>query len=73
MCGELASDSHFTRLLLGLGIDEFSVAPAFIPKIKKVIRSTHLGEARKLTDEIMNAPDFSAAQERLNKIKLSLA
>jgi phosphotransferase system enzyme I (PtsI) len=73
MCGEMASDSHFTRLLLGLGIDEFSVAPAFIPKIKKVIRSTHLGEARKLTDEIMNAPDFSAAQERLNKIKLSLA
>ena len=73
MCGEMASDTHFTRLLLGLGLDEFSVAPAFIPRIKKIIRSTNLAEARKLTAEIMSAPDFNAAQERLNRIKLSLA
>jgi len=72
MCGEMASDTHFTQLLLGLGLDEFSVVPSFVPKLKKIIRSTNLSEAKQMVTEIMTAPNFNVAQERLNKIKLSL-
>jgi len=40
VCGEAASDPVAARLLVGLGVDELSLAPALIPKIKDTIRST---------------------------------
>jgi phosphoenolpyruvate-protein phosphotransferase (PTS system enzyme I) len=38
MCGEMAGDPQFVPLLLGMGLDEFSVSVSVIPEIKKVIR-----------------------------------
>jgi len=40
VCGESASDPDAARLLMGLGVDELSLTPARIPKIKAAIRST---------------------------------
>jgi len=37
-----------TLLLLGLGLDEFSVIPYILPEIKKIIRSVTLREAQKI-------------------------
>ena len=53
LCGEMAADPVFTLLLLGMGLDEFSMNPAAIPEIKQVIRSTTLKEARELVEEVM--------------------
>ncbi len=39
VCGEAASDPAAARLLVGLGVDELSLAPALIPKIKETIRT----------------------------------
>lgn len=39
MCGEMAADPLCTLLLLGMGLDEFSMESLFIPVIKKIIRS----------------------------------
>lgn len=39
MCGEMAGDPLCTLLLLGMGLDEFSMESLFIPVIKKIIRS----------------------------------
>ena len=39
MCGEMSGDVVYAVLLLGLGLHEFSVSPAVLPKIKEIIRS----------------------------------
>jgi phosphotransferase system, enzyme I, PtsP len=39
MCGEMASDPLCALLLLGMGLEEFSMGSLFIPVVKKIIRS----------------------------------
>ena len=48
VCGEMASDVDAIPVLVGLKIDEFSVAPLFIPKIKGIIRSITYSGARRV-------------------------
>ncbi len=45
MCGELAGDERATLLLLGMGLDEFSMSAISIPRIKKIIRNTNFEDA----------------------------
>jgi len=47
MCGEFAGDEKAIPLLLGMGLDEFSVSAAFAPRVKEVIRSSIYKEAKK--------------------------
>jgi len=49
MCGEMASDPYATVLLVGFGIDELSVAPKTIPKIKQIIRSLKYKDAKRIS------------------------
>jgi phosphotransferase system enzyme I (PtsI) len=53
MCGEMAGDPLATVLLLGLGLDEFSVVPRVLPEIKKIIRSVSTKEARKVAKHVL--------------------
>jgi phosphotransferase system enzyme I (PtsI) len=46
MCGEMAADPASALLLLGLGLDEFSMSSASVPSVKRTIRSTSLEKAR---------------------------
>ena len=48
MCGELAGDPSATAILLGLGLDEFSMTASSIPQIKQIIRGTSLKSCRAL-------------------------
>ncbi|MCX7636023.1 MAG: phosphoenolpyruvate--protein phosphotransferase, partial [Syntrophales bacterium] len=54
MCGEMAGDPTYAMILLGLGLDELSMNPIAIPKIKAVIREATMEKSRKLLDEVMN-------------------
>jgi phosphoenolpyruvate-protein phosphotransferase/dihydroxyacetone kinase phosphotransfer subunit len=49
VCGEAASDPAAALLLVGLGVDELSLAPALIPRIKDTIRSASKGEMEALS------------------------
>jgi phosphotransferase system enzyme I (PtsI) len=48
MCGEMSGDVQFTVLLLGLGLRLFSVAPALIPEVKRVVRAVTVSEAEEV-------------------------
>jgi len=50
MCGELARDPEATALLLGMGLDEFSMAAASIPQVKHIIRNVSYEACKKLAD-----------------------
>lgn len=53
LCGEFAADPLGVLVLLGLGIDELSVAPGLIPETKKVIRSIDVGSAAEIMESAM--------------------
>jgi phosphotransferase system enzyme I (PtsI) len=50
VCGEIAGDPVLTPLLLGLGVDELSAAPAVLDQVKYIIRRFKLSEARELAE-----------------------
>jgi phosphotransferase system enzyme I (PtsI) len=50
MCGEMAGDPLATILLVGMGLDEFSVIPSMLPEIKKIIRSVDIHAARQVAE-----------------------
>ena len=52
VCGEMAGDPHYTALLMGLGIDEMSVAPPLIPELKFFARRFTILEAKKLREDV---------------------
>jgi len=60
VCGEAASDPAAARLLVGLGVDELSLAPALIPGIKDTIRSASKREMEVLAKK---AQTLGAASE----------
>ncbi len=51
LCGELAGDPLATLLLVGLELDELSVAPVVLPEIKKIIRSTDFSTAKEIAEK----------------------
>ncbi len=57
MCGEMAGDPRYTRLLLGLGLREFSMHPAAMLEIKKIVRESTLQDLELQAAEIMRARD----------------
>ena len=53
MCGEMAGDPLCCVLLIGLGLDGFSMSSAVIPEIKRIIRSVTVAEAEILAGQAL--------------------
>lgn len=56
MCGEMASNPRLTRLLVGLGLREFSTHPGSLLEIKQIINHISSETLRKQCQEILNCP-----------------
>ena len=56
MCGELAGDENATILLLGMGLDEFSMSAISVPRIKKLIRNVNYQDAKLLAEKALQQP-----------------
>jgi phosphotransferase system enzyme I (PtsI) len=54
VCGEMAGDPMYTLLLLGLGLNTFSMNGPDVPEVKKVIRSTTMEHARHVARRVMS-------------------
>ncbi len=68
VCGEMAADAALTPLLLGLGVDEISVAPASVPRIKHLIRRLKLSETQQLAKSALaseSGEEILAASRKL--------
>ncbi len=58
ICGEMGGEIEYTILLLGLGLREFSVAPAMIiPEVKKIIRSVTFERAKEVAETVCSFND----------------
>ncbi len=60
ICGEMAAEPAYVSLLLGLGLDEFSMNPVSIPKVKKMLRMLRFEETRSLVEKLFK---FQTASE----------
>jgi len=53
ICGEMAADPTCTLVLVGLGLDDLSAGPFFIPAIKRLIRAVRFEDVQSLADEVL--------------------
>ncbi len=71
MCGEMAGEPRYTRLLLGMGLREFSMYPATLLEVKQVIANSDLSalvpEARRIL-RMESTERISAALEAINRL-----
>ena len=76
VCGEMAGDPVLVPLLLGLGVDELSVAPSIVPQVKFLIRRLRMDEARELAQFALEcnsgAEILRRAQDLARKIEPNL-
>ena len=69
ICGEMGGEIEYTILLLGLGLREFSVAPAMIiPEVKKIIRSVTYERAKEAAETVCSYDDPAKTIEYLRNI-----
>lgn len=66
MCGEMAGDPMATLILVGLGLDEFSMSAAGIPEVKRIIRSVTLKEAEEVVGQVMEMKSFHEIDRYVN-------
>jgi len=57
LCGEMASDPLAALLLMGMGLDEFSMSPRSIPSIKNILVKNSLAKAREVFKTVMGMDD----------------
>ena len=65
MCGEFAGDRKATKLLLGMGLDSFSMSASSMLPVKKIVRSTNYVDAQKYRDIILQQ---NTSEEVISKL-----
>ncbi len=68
VCGEMAGELAYTRLLLGFGLRQFSMFSAQVPNVKQRVLTTSLHEIASFTQKILRADDPMKIRELLDKL-----
>ena len=68
MCGEFAGNPIATILLLGMGLDEFSMNPSSILKTRKIINSIDMKTAKEVVDDVMEMDNPKEIENYLRKV-----
>ena len=73
LCGEMAGNIKYTRLLLGLGLNNYSMDANYLLDVKESVLNTNTGKLKYQLNKILNANNPSQARDRLRKLnKVSL-
>lgn len=67
ICGELGANPLATLPLLGFGLDEFSVNPAMLPEVKKIIRSITMQDAKRVALKVLELSDTNDIKNYLKE------
>ena len=73
VCGEMGGDPLLAPLLVGLGADELSVAPAAVPLVKDAVRSVSFVQAKQLADMALQCETASEVLELCRSLTRKMA
>ena len=65
VCGEMAANPRYTRLLLGMGIRSFSVNAASVPRVKQAVRTATISACEALATAVMQQSELGGVMEQL--------
>lgn len=68
MCGEMAGDTRYTRLLLALGLSEFSMHPSSVLEVKKIIREADLAELKATGQRLIDTHEPDEVQALIEQL-----
>ncbi|RBP49647.1 phosphoenolpyruvate--protein phosphotransferase [Arenicella xantha] len=68
LCGEMAGNDRYTRLLLGLGLKNFSMDATYLLNVKEQVLSADTSKLRYLVGKVINADNTTEAREFLSKL-----
>jgi phosphotransferase system enzyme I (PtsI) len=68
VCGEMAGDARFTRLLLGMGLTNFSMHPAHLLTVKQRVLTSDVGEARRFVERMRRSDEPAKLTALLAKL-----
>ena len=57
VCGEMAGEKSYTKLLLGLGLESFSMHPQAIPEVKDIILNSNINKIKRKVNAILKTND----------------
>ena len=57
VCGEMAGEKSYTKLLLGLGLESFSMHPQAIPEVKDIILNSNISKIKRKVNAILKSND----------------
>jgi phosphotransferase system enzyme I (PtsI) len=72
LCGELAGQRRAIPVLLGLGLDEFSMTPRAIPEAKQIIRALTFAEAKEIAEHALSLATVTEVKEYLDSVLAGL-
>lgn len=68
MCGEMAGDVKYTRILLGMGLRDFSMDPAALLEVKRQVRLTDIKKIESQVNQLLKTADQARVQELISEI-----
>jgi phosphotransferase system enzyme I (PtsI) len=70
MCGEMAGDPNLTRLLLGMGLRQFSMFPAQIPEVKQKIKQSDISELEPVVRRLLRLEESVKIHEQIDRLNV---
>ncbi len=67
MCGEMAGEPGFALILLGLGLDEFSMSPVIVPEMKYLIRNIKFEDVKRVAESALKLSTAEEVDNLINK------